>query len=135
MSGLFVRASRRLAWVLAGAALACAQGRTYLESVDIPGDRPASEKVEVARRMATLEAYERLLARARARFPSVDEHQLKQLVLSWRVYHAGDAAQSERVALVVGFRNADSSFDPRPLIDYCKEVLLEELREPPASGG
>lgn len=114
---------------------ACVQGRTYLESVDIPGDRPVSEKVEVARRMATLEAYERLLARARVRFPSFDERQLKRLVLSWRVYHANDAGQTERVALVVGFRNADPSFDPRPLIAYCKEVLLEELREPSASGG
>ncbi len=109
---------------------ACARGRIYLESVDVPGDAPTNDKIEIARAIATQAGHDRLTAEARKRFPAITERQLNAIVLSWRVYPAsGD--ERERVAIIVGYRPVEPGFDPRPIVDYCKEVLARQLAADP----
>jgi hypothetical protein len=116
---------------LLGLCLACGRSHTYLVSVEIPGDRPVNEKAEIARQMATMEAYERLRGEVRRQFPRLTERQLRDLVLSWRVYPLAlpSGGEREEVALVVGFRYDDPAFDPKPIVDYCREVLSRQMRE------
>ncbi len=126
---------RRLVTLLAGlaigAALAgCGPDRSYLDSVDVPGDRPTNEKVEIAQAIATREGQAHLLDEVRKRFPALTEDQTRAFVVTWRVYGAPSPAAAprrERVAVVIGFRHVAPPFDPRPVVDYCKGVLARQL--------
>jgi hypothetical protein len=107
--------------------LACDRNRIYLESVEIPGDSPTNDKIEIARAIATQAGHDRLAAEAKRRFPFLTARQLSDLVLTWRVYPPSAESRRERVALIIGYRPIDPSFDPRPVVEYCKEVLAKDL--------